>query len=306
MIPSDFAAHLAEYVDEVGSRVLASNGPLDARELKRLRTALRRLRALVRETAADDAVPNETDYDRIVRRAGKRLGDVRDLDVAIVGIAARRAVSDSDLERAALDELEARLARDRESALGRATKRLGGLDEIVVGAHRHVAGLASDERCEELARKWWATTRAGLGAALDHRGPTDEDLDGLHEIRIAARRARYGVELFGSIAPVEAIEWQGDALTLQRTIGRHRDAALLHARLRAEVERATTRRRITLARGLEASVIGARAERTRTFFAARDAIAKARARPLEGPPQLRGNPAASSPTRNPPGRSGLA
>jgi len=305
-IASDFAAHVSEYVDELGSRVVANNGPLDARELKRLRTALRRLRALVRETADDQATAD--DYDRLVRRAGKRLGDVRDLDVAILGIAARRAVSGSELEHAALDELEARLARDRDAAFARASKRLGAsaLEDVVLGARRHVAWLAGDGRFEPLARQWWTATRAELLTALDQASPIDDDLEVLHEIRIAARRARYGAELFGPLAPVEAVAWRRESLDLQHAIGLHRDAALLHARLSAEVERATDRRRITLARGLEASIIGARGERMRTFIAARDAIAKARARPLEGPPQLRGNDAASSPTRKPPGRSGLA
>lgn len=292
--------HVVGYVDELASRLLAANGPDDARSVKRVRTALRRLRAFVRETAVDDAA---ADHDRGLRRAGKRLGAVRDLDVLLAGLAARRASSGSDLERAALDELEGRLRRDREPAIARANRRLDppALRDVVLGVRGYVARIDVDDA---MAQRWWATTRAELFAALAAAPRTDDDLEALHRIRIAARRARYGVESFGPDAPSDASAWAEDTLALQRAIGSHRDAALLHDRLRAEVERATKRGRITLVRGLEASVIAARSDRARTFAAAQDAIAKARARPGSVQPQLRGSEAARSPTRSPPGRSG--
>jgi CHAD domain-containing protein len=299
-----FSAHAVANVEELTARLAAGNGPHDARNVKRIRTALRRLRALVRETAPDE---DASDHDRGLRRAGKRLGAIRDVDVVLGWIAARRAASGSDLERAALDELEARLARARESAVTRAARRLDPsvVRELVNDVQRFVVRLVVDE---PFATRWWRSAHAELVDALQSASPTDADLEVLHRIRIAARRARYALDWLGPLATAEAREWKADALALQRAIGAHRDAALLHERLRDEIERATSRRRITLARGLEASAIAARSERTRTFAAAQRIIAAATTRASLEPatPQLLGSDAASSPTRSPPGRSGRA
>jgi CHAD domain-containing protein len=305
-IPSAAVPHLVAHVDELVVRVRRPQGPLDERAVRRLRTALRRQRALVRATAS--VGPSDTDLDRALRRLGKRLGTVRDLDVALAGLATRRAAAGSDLERAALDELEQRLAKRRIAALRRATSRLDEAD-IAAAADMlrgHVAEILGRGQIDVLAQQWWNLAHAELLAALDHADGDEHELEALHRIRIAARVVRYGLESFDAVAPADARAWLDDVLTLQRAIGKHRDAALLHEGLRERAERASKRGHIALARGLEASVIAARIDRDAAFTAVHAAVARARAGVRPGPAQLLGSDVARSPTRSPPGRSGLA
>lgn len=285
------------HIDRHVAKVVAPTGPLDAADVRRLRTAIRRLRAIVDCMAHGGRRGDRRELDRALRRLMKRLGDVRDADVALAAIGTRRRHCGSDLELAALDELAAWHLARRERAFARAVRRLDGdaITEAMAAVRLFVATSITECDPEVSARRWWLATRTALDGAIAH-APNDGDLETLHALRIAARRVRHGLDYFGTAAPIEALALHADAVAVQRALGAHRDAALFHARLEARIDRATRRGHVALQRGLESSAIAARADRLAAFDRAGAAVA-----------QLRGRLAAArSPMRSPPGRSGRA
>ena len=282
--PSAWIEHVHAHLEHWCVRVVPPDGPLDANRVRRLRTALRRLRAAAHWVSDDTESSARDAVDHALRRITRRLGAVRDADVALAGIARRHEVCSSDLERAALEQIEQGLRHQRDRALRRAVRRLdqASIEPALAGLRELIAPAIRGAPPSALARQWWSATIAVL---LDALQPTDRatqdgaeelDLDVLHAIRVAARRLRYGLEFFADAAPAEAAHWRPVVTELQRALGDHRDAALLHEQLAARVERAARRGHVALQRGLEASVIATHAGRLDAFGAARVALAHAR------------------------------
>lgn len=254
----------------------ASDHRLGPRETKRLRTALRRLRGIVDVVVGPVDPRKAAQLDRQLARLARRLGAIRDLDVALALLSERREASGSDLERAALDELCGELVRARIEAAARARKRLRGDATAEVTAQVRAAlvdRLALP--CGDTPGQWWSTHAHSWPALPESVLP--DDLDGLHALRSAARRIRHAIELFDEHAPIDARAWLDHARALHRSIGEHRDHALLVARLDQRIARARGRQRIALLRGLEASAIAATAPRAVCLQRVREAIMAARA-----------------------------
>ncbi len=243
--------HACRHIDRWIGRLAGADAVQEPRDVRRTRTAVRRLRAIVGAVGGDGG-PAHRDLDRALRRLVKRLGDVRDLDVAIGCLDARRRDCAADLERAAIDELEATLARRRERALARAKRRLraDAIATILAELRLFVASALTERDGPTLAAQWWGPALDRLRAAVDV--PADPlDLEGLHAVRIAARALRYGIGFFDGVLPAAAQSWPERVSAVQRHLGAHRDAALFHARLTRRIERATARGRLALARGLD-------------------------------------------------------
>lgn len=249
---------------------------LAPREVKRLRTGVRRLRAIVDVVIAPLDARRAAELDRRLARLVRRLGPIRDLDVGLAMLAERREASQSDLERAALDELCAEMIRARTKAVARASKRLR--DDATTTVTAQVRAVLVDALAlppRDAAALWWSTHRHRWPALPDAVVP--EDLEALHALRTAARRICYALELFDEGAPVDARAWLDHVRALHRSIGEHRDRALHVERLDHRIARARDRERIALLRGLEASVIAATAPRAVCLQRVREAITAARA-----------------------------
>lgn len=269
-------AHLAHYE----ARIAVATDPEDdagpsAAAVRRRRIAIRRLRlvaALISPTP-DDAAP----IDRALRRLGRGLGEVRDRDLATAAMREYlRAHGESELgalERAALDELQAWIDARR----GRRASRVGARDEAaaidaaLASLHAALAPWWADEAlARDRAAQWCdaaaITVRERLAATYG-----DLDVEPLHELRIAARRLRYGLEFVGALAPAEAASLLPWCRRLQSVIGRHRDAVLWQTLLRRRIDRALGHHRYALARGLEP----ARQAATRARTAAWEDLAQA-------------------------------
>ncbi len=253
--------HACDHVDRWLRRLAAADGPSDARSVRHRRTALRRLRLILRVTAitsVEDAEETQEAWrnaDRSLRRLTRRLGAVRDHDVALGLVAARRDASTSELECAALEELAGRIGRRRQRAWDYAARRLDddALREAVESVRLCVAAAVTQGSPDALARRWWHAAHAQLAQALD---ATDDDLiERLHAIRIAAREIRYGLELFDDTAPPAAAVLLLPCIAAQQAIGAHRDLAGFHTALTARGARASRRGRVALARGLESAVV---------------------------------------------------
>ena len=249
-------AHLAHYearipipaepeADEVA-------GP-SATAVRRRRIAIRRLRLVASWVDDGDDAP----VDRALRRLGRGLGDVRDRDLASAAIREHvHACGDADLgalERAALDELQAWLEARRRRAVTRHASRddAAAIDAALAALHRALEPWWTDEaHARSRVQQWYddavLALRERVAAAYD-----DLDVEPLHELRIAARRLRYGLEFAGELAPPGAASVLPWCRRLQSVIGRHRDHVLWQALLRRRIDRALAQRRYALARGLE-------------------------------------------------------
>lgn len=252
----------------------AAEPVLDPRAVKRLRVAIRRVREIVAILVASHDERRADAVDDALGRIARRLGPIRDLDVALAQLAERREATSGDLERAAIDELTGELQRARAKATRRARKRLRR--DALADARREaqlalVEALAFGDGAA--AARWW--DGAGWWRAAVAEAIAADDLDGLHGLRDAARRLRYGLELFGDDAPPAARVLLGPARDLQHALGEHRDRALLELRLHERVARARSRHRVALQRGLECSAVaatGPRSAATQRALAAIDAM----------------------------------
>jgi CHAD domain-containing protein len=251
--------HACHHIDRWIARLVGADTVQGARDVRRVRTAVRRLRTIVAAVAGHGATAHR-DLDRALRRVAKRLGAVRDLDVAIACLDARRRDCDADLELAAIDELAAKLLRQREHALARAKRRLRAdtIATVVAELRLFVASAITDRDGPTLAAQWWGTAFDRLRAAVNglananlDQNDDGHDLEGLHRVRIAARTLRHGIGFFDGVLPPEAQAWPDRVGALQRCLGEHRDAALFHARLVRRIDRATARGRLALSRGLD-------------------------------------------------------
>lgn len=265
--------HACRHIDRWIGRLVGAEAVHEARDVRRLRTAVRRLRAIV-AAVGDGEHPGQRDLDRSLRRLVKRLGDVRDLDVAIAALAARRRECDAELEHAAIDELEATLVRRRARALARAKRRLrpDAIATVVAELRLFVAAAITEHDGPTLAAKWWEPAFDRLRATLEM--PADAlDLEGLHAVRIAARSLRYGIGFFDGVLPAAAQSWTDRVGEVQRRLGDHRDVALFHADLVGRVERASTRGRVALARGLDRGRAAAALAEREAWAASREVLA---------------------------------
>ncbi|MBX7083863.1 MAG: CHAD domain-containing protein, partial [Nannocystaceae bacterium] len=107
-------AHLQRYRDRMV--VGPTEAFDDAEAIRRRRAALRRLRTVLVLAGPPEAM---AEADKPLRRLARELGAVRDGDVALAAVREHGRAAVGTLEQAALDELEAKLARRRRRARDR-------------------------------------------------------------------------------------------------------------------------------------------------------------------------------------------
>jgi CHAD domain-containing protein len=188
------------------------------------RSAVRRLRALLRagrplldRTWADDLRNS-------LKRVGRTLADARDLDVTIAGIENDRGRLDEPERTGAgdvLDALRKRRARAQRDLVARISERwyISTLNrlETAVG-DPHFAGSGSlrrgvrrdHRRARKIVRKLSET-------------PTDAQL---HALRRAVRNGRYSAELAEAGGVRKAGRYRKRAKALQGILGEHQDAVV--------------------------------------------------------------------------------
>jgi CHAD domain-containing protein len=197
----------------------------DAESLHDMRVAVRRARALLRAGGALHA----SDVAALLaelRWLGTVLGTVRDLDVLLERLRAEAEQLDVEDARAARRLLRA-IGRERSRARAVLVKTLAGQRYLTVldRLEETIDGLVpseSDSTLADLAARELRKLSKRARAAGDD--PGDEQL---HAVRKQAKRARYAYELAGAPQVVKR------AKTLQDVLGRHQDAVVAAARLRA-------------------------------------------------------------------------
>jgi CHAD domain-containing protein len=203
----------------------------DPEDLHHMRTATRRLRAILR------TVRESIDPDEVARLRGElkwlglTLGAARDADVQrdyLRGLA-RLTRGEHTVIQGLLRALERERARTRESVLTaldtpRYQRLLHDLDQLiehppVVSEKLSLVGIA-------------ARAFDKLREAVDElpRAPSDH---ALHAVRLAVKRARYAAELARASAGRRAERFVTKAARVQDILGEHQDAAVTERRLRA-------------------------------------------------------------------------
>jgi CHAD domain-containing protein len=209
----------------------------DAEDVHQYRVATRRTRALIRATEPllGDRL---TSLAFELKWLARRLGPVRDRDVLIERL--RREVQNLDCDRDAGEMLVAQIEEARERSRDKLIEALQSARyfELLDAFAAAVAAL-SEVRSDEQARDIAGAELRELRRAADQLAPvpTDEEL---HNLRITAKRARYGAELMASGLESKRVERYVEALkTLQDVVGEHQDAVVAEATLRKLARRQT-------------------------------------------------------------------
>jgi CHAD domain-containing protein len=205
----------------------------EVRGIHRLRVATRRLREAL-PASAELVAADSDDIARDLRKVTKGLGPVRELDVArtvLADFAEREAWPEAVVAR--VDEYCERL-RDR--ALAGAAEAIDGFDAKDVRKNLE-AVLAKLEKINKAEKPEHPTGKSSLGtrrreaarilARRIEEAGTLYSPTALHEIRIAAKKLRYVVELTGEPAPGSLRRLRA----LQSGLGRMHDAQVLQHRI---------------------------------------------------------------------------
>jgi CHAD domain-containing protein len=248
-------AFLAARLTDVRQHCAALSQRLTPERVHNVRVSLRRLRGAVHLYGKGEAVRRA---DRELRSFQAALGGLRDVQVQLAGLSRlRRKLPPEEAAvvahvRTRFEKTRPRSAQTARTALlrweRRATRTLSRLEGLRpkgrLGGHRLRKRLARQlETLEECA-----------GAALADPGPVP-----MHQLRIAVKRFRYGLEFLEPAMPAETAEIRTQLLPLQTTLGnlhdldiqvalvdQHASAAALPAaadllqRLRADRERLAT------------------------------------------------------------------
>ena len=208
----------------------------DPEELHQMRTAVRRLRAVLRLLRA--VLENDVATSRQeLRWLGHLLGAARDADVLSAyfrsALGALAGPEAAVVERV-LRRLDARRARARRRVLAALDgPRYAQLVDTVEQTLRDPRTIEERLHLRRIARRQFKKLRKTV-AALPH-APSDEEV---HAVRITLRRARYAGELAQARRRRRAKRFVRRAARLQDVLGDHQDAAIAERALRA-VRRAT-------------------------------------------------------------------
>jgi CHAD domain-containing protein len=209
----------------------------DPEHLHRLRVAVRRSRAALREARSMLGEEQGNALRLELKWLGRQLGPARDLDVLIARLRtevaeldgpdtapAGKIVMQLEAERQALqEELLAALDSPRYAEL------LGALEQLV-GAP---PVATSDVSLKRVARREFRK----LERQMKSLGATPSN-DALHRARIQAKRLRYATELSSQLIGKDAHRVVAAAKTFQDVVGAHQDAVVAEAHIRTAVRRA--------------------------------------------------------------------
>lgn len=226
----DRLAGLAAAVRAAESRV-RSDQPEGVHDL---RVAMRRTRSLLRtfrSLLGPDVVPETERMRAELRWAGGELSAVRDLEVVHGRLDAEGADEPGEPLPA---PVVARLEQHREeagaAARAQVDRLLGSdrylrmLDDLDVLTERISWEEVTVPAARERLRKDWRRARRRAEAARD-AAPGEEER-ALHEVRKAAKRARYAAETLAPALGDNAGRMAGVAERVQDTLGGHRDTLL--------------------------------------------------------------------------------
>lgn len=242
--------------------------PVEA--VHRLRVASRRLRAFVRLFAPLLGPKRADRLQKRLRTITRGIGLLREWDVLLEALRAEHANAEP-LPRAALEHVIEWAQGQRHKVVRPARKALAAVDLVALA---DTLDTELDRVCgrmlrldEALATEANALLEPELARAFDGMpSPKEEsEMEGLHEVRIRAKRLRYALDLLRPSLGEERRALRKGLKRVQVAIGEHRDAAQLEGRLRERREALVERGLETLAGALEGVEIGVGRKRREAF-----------------------------------------
>jgi CHAD domain-containing protein len=192
-------------LDAMAARIDGVRTADDVEDVHRMRVASRRLRAALARFHSEFPGPSLRKWTRTVRRVTKGLGEARDLDVQILFLREHLANLDDPAAGPGVAALLAHLERRRAKRQRRAVRAMdtleaSGLLEDLGGTLRRILGDGdgAPERSVAVYARAYDSIRAASGRVLAY-DPVVRDparVEEHHEMRIAAKRLRYAMELF--------------------------------------------------------------------------------------------------------------
>ena len=208
----------------------------DVNLLHQTRVATRRLREVLPLIASGS---RGRKLEKTVRRLTRALGPVRELDVALLTLDEFEGLE--DVPRAAIAKLRQAATAERRRLHDEMCRRLGKVDlekleTRAVAAARKVeaparGGLADPARLAA-AEQRSARRAAALRAAIENASSIYL-ADRLHEVRIAVKKLRYGMEISRELRRSNATARIRTLKEAQDLLGRMHDLEILIARTRA-------------------------------------------------------------------------
>ena len=211
----------------------ARNG--DVSSLHQTRVATRRLREALPLVASGS---RGRKLEKTVRRLTRALGPVRELDVALLTLDEFERLD--DVPRTAITKLRQVVTEERRLLHDEMCRRLGKLDleklrTRAVAAARKVKaprGSLADPARLAAADERSARRAIGLRAAIENASSIYLP-DRLHEVRIAVKKLRYGMEIARELRRSHATARIRTLKEAQDLLGRMHDLEVLIARTRA-------------------------------------------------------------------------
>jgi CHAD domain-containing protein len=206
----------------------------DDRGVHQARVATRRLREAVPILSSGLKNSKAGKARRKIRRLTKALGTVRELDVT-VGILDELAAG-AALPRNALEEVRAHVIAERDERFATMAKRLEGVNTDKL--NRRLTSVA--EACDAATTEQWRSVLGArilkrakrLGSAIDDAGKMYAP-EHLHEVRIAAKKLRYALELAADVRIPDARRLVGAMKNAQELLGRLHDLQILQTHVAA-------------------------------------------------------------------------
>lgn len=258
----------------------------DVTGVHQARVASRRLREAVPVAGAALGPARVRKAARRLRRVTTWLGPVRELDVTL-GLIARLVAQRPDLADA-LEVVRARVAGARELHRARLVSRLDAeaVKQLIARMERVAARAtaAADQDAWRISLARRVETRAGVLRRCVEEAGLLYDSHRLHEVRIAAKKLRYALELAGESHLATTARLQSRLKRVQDTLGDLHDLEILDAFAQAASAMPDTEaERDTLAalrghlqaecRRLHAKFLGARSKLVAVADQARDRVA---------------------------------
>jgi CHAD domain-containing protein len=208
----------------------------DPEDLHKLRVAVRRSRAALRETRTLLEYEQGRALRDELRWLGRRLGPARDLDVLLARL--RNEVAELDgPDAVAAGKIVAQLESEREIAQAAVLETLESprYAELLAALEQIVSAppvAASDVSLKRIAKREFRK----LERQIEALGVAPSN-DALHRARIQAKRLRYATELSAQQLGKDGARVVTAAKRFQDVVGAHQDAVVAEAKIRIGLRR---------------------------------------------------------------------
>jgi CHAD domain-containing protein len=209
----------------------------DPEDLHKLRVAVRRSRAALREARSMLGEERGRELRDELRWFGRQLGTARDLDVLIARL--RNEVAELDGPDALpAGKIVMQLEAEREAARAEVLEALESArySALLAMVEETVAAppvVTSDVSLSKVAQREFKRLERHMKAL----GPAPSN-DALHRARIQAKRLRYATELSSELLGKDGSRLVSAAKDFQDVVGAHQDAVVAEERIRGAARRA--------------------------------------------------------------------